>query len=350
MPTLPLRLRRTLLLLLFISGLGPWLLTAATCSQCRRPIPTGVRYLENEGRAFCSPRCFEATLPKCAACGKPCRGGFAKDGQQYCSRPCVETTLPRCHHCAKRAQQGVLARSLTWEERFFCTDCAAAPRCFCCNLPAAGPALADGRHLCRECAATAVVDRDAMLAAVTEVRRRLRVDLGLSTDHELDFVLVDEPTLLAQSGGTVPGRELGLYRHESTTERTVLSTTRGGRVVTRTAATEQVVETDAILLLTHLPLAKLREVAAHELAHDWMQQNHPEITDPLLKEGWAEQVAALSNASFGQTALTQRMAANPDPVYGEGYRQVLDLMEKLGGMPGLRQRFREISAAAPPHR
>jgi hypothetical protein len=342
MPLPLFRLRRWLLGMVLLLGLCPWLLAAVTCSQCGKEIKPGRRYVVQEGQAYCSRPCLDAVLPKCAACGKPCRGGFQKDGRSYCSKPCLETTFPQCSACGARAHQGVLGTDHAGQERFFCQRCAAGSRCFCCSLPGAGQALADGRHQCAQCARSAVADLDAMRRVAEDVRRRMREELGLGTDHVIRYELVDEPTLLARSGNAHPGRELGLFRYEKTVEKRVTRTTRGGRVVREEGEEEVTGETRTIMVLSHLSLPKLREVLAHELAHDWMQQRYPSIDDELIKEGWAEYVAAQVNVLYGQAAMNRRMEANPDPVYGDGYRWAVAIAA-ADGIDGLTRRFAEAN-------
>jgi hypothetical protein len=347
MRILPDRVRGIMLVLALLLGLAPLLLAAVTCSQCGRTIPAGRRYVQQDGRNYCSKACLELALPRCAACHKACHGGFVKDGRNYCSKACLETTFPQCAACGKRTPNGGIAQTPDGKEKFFCPACVAGPRCFCCGMPGASQSLSDGRHICPGCAASAVGDAATMQNVVEEVRQRLRDELNLGTDHALRFELVDEPTLLARSGGNIPGRELGLYRYESTIETTVRRTTRGGRVVRETVDTTNGQETYTILLLSHLSLAKLREVAAHELAHDWMQARYPSIADLQIKEGWAEYVASRINELYGQEALNQRMALNPDPDYGDGYRRIRQLAD-TEGKDGIYRLFDEANRAATP--
>jgi hypothetical protein len=336
-----------MLVLALLAGFAPWVLAAVTCSQCGKAMPAGRRYVQKEGQAFCSQRCLDATLPRCAACRKICRGGFVKDGKNYCSKACLGTTFPACSACGKRTPNGGIGQAPDGRDAFFCPACIAGPRCFCCGLPGASQALPDSRRLCRECAPTAVGDAAAMRTVSEDVRRRMRDELNLGTDHAIRFELVDEPTLLARSGGESPGRELGLYRYESTIETTVRRTTRGGRVVRETVAETNGQETHTILLLSHLSLAKLREVVAHELAHDWMQARYPDIADAQVKEGWAEYVASRVNELYGQAAMNRRMALNPDPNYGEGYRRIRQIAE-AEGKEGVFRLFDEANRAGKP--
>lgn len=97
-------------------------------------------------------------------------------------------------------------------------------------------------------------------------------------------------------------------------------------------------ESCQITILDHLPRAKMAEVMAHELAHDYMQRRWPYIADAKLKEGFAETVAAAYNHLSGQDAWNYRMEKNPDPIYGDGYRLVRK-WQLDGGWPEVARRL-----------
>lgn len=339
-----LRHRGWCLALGLLLGMFPWLLAAMSCEQCGRDLPRNSRLFRLGGQVFCSQRCFEASLPKCAHCGQPCRGGFERNGQRYCSKECLATTFPQCQACGQPFPHGAMVTGGDGQERFFCEKCVVKPRCFCCAMPAAEGELADGRRLCRECAKTAVANHDAMCKVAEAVRRRMRTELGIGTDRPVRFELVDRPALVARGSGRNPERELGLYCHAETVERTTRRLSVGGLVISETVSEQTSDEQNTILLLTHLSLAKLREVVAHELAHEWMQERYPNLDDLTLKEGWAEYVAAQVNVRYGQEAMNRRMENNSDPVYGDGYRLVKQLAEQEG-MDGLSRLFAEANQA-----
>ena len=303
------------------------------CAWCGAKI-TG-RYIKAGGKVYCSRACFEASLPKCEICGKPAKI-TTSDGKHYCSKECLAKTWPVCSFCGKRSSKGVWRG---WDRRFLCAKCAKLPRCFACGMPGVFK-LPDGRLLCRDCAKTAVLKREDMLAVAEATRQLMRVKLGLSTDHDVQYAMVDEKTLKKVSAGYGGGRELGVFRFEALIERTVVKRKDDGGKETSDSNERIKSRKYEILFLSGIPLAKLREVAGHELAHDWMEENYPHIRDVKLKEGWAEYVASQVNRLYGQERMNIRMERNKNPIYGDGYRYVKGIVEK-GGIKALLEVFRK---------
>ncbi|MEV7095921.1 protein DA1 [Amycolatopsis sp. NPDC051045] len=72
---------------------------------------------------------------------------------------------------------------------------------------------------------------------------------------------------------------------------------------------------------------------AHEIGHAWLIQRGAPITGPVLLEGVCEVFAsAWLKRQPGRlpAALREAMAANPDNVYGTGYRLVRAAVERSG--------------------
>lgn len=311
------------------------------CSQCGAAIKPGTQYLKSGDKIFCSNACFEkysqARLPKCAVCGKPVQKGFTKDGKAYCSKECLSTTWPKCIVCGRRSAQGALIGGD--QSKFVCTDCAAKPRCFVCSMPGDWRTLDDGRRLCDSCGKTAVFDADRAARVYDEVRGVLRSKLRLDSGRRPELKLVGLDELERKSTNLSSGMEFGLFEYAATVE--TITTTRGTLlgpkkvVETRKEKTEESV---TISVLYGLPEAKLSEVLAHELGHDWMQVHYPKIKDNKVKEGWAEYVSWLVNRLYGRQEMNKRIEGNPDQYYGDGFRMVKGVADKEG-MEGLKRLF-----------
>ena len=67
---------------------------------------------------------------------------------------------------------------------------------------------------------------------------------------------------------------------------------------------------------------KFIEVASHELAHDWMQEYYPKISDLKVKEGWAQYIAWRVNKIYGNLDFNTLIEKNKDPIYGDGFRLI----------------------------
>ena len=298
------------------------------CSVCGTAIKPGTKYFKADERTFCSRKCLdsyiESKLPRCSACNKPVRGEcFKKDGKIYCSKECLSTTFPRCVVCGRHSPDGSYFNGD--KRNFVCPACANGPRCCSCLLPCKDyTRLDDGRCLCTRCGQNAVFDSEDAEKVFQDIRNLMKKDLGISTDHRINFTLTDIGTLKSCSENSSPGQEQGVFIFKTSIENTV--TNKG--VVVKSVVKERV---SSIMALYGLSRGKFIEVIAHELAHDWMQENYPDIQDLRVKEGWAEFIAAKVNVILDNPDSNLRMEHNPDPVYGDGYRFFRGLYSK-GGM------------------
>lgn len=285
------------------------------CSICRKKISG--RYLkDNKGKVFCSQKCLNKALPKCSVCGKPSK--FSNGEEYFCSNKCLKSTWPLCTFCNKKAKGGVLRG---YKKKFLCHKCAKLPKCFSCYQPADSAKFNDGRFICKKCHRTAISDPDKIKKIANEVRTLMKDKLGLGTDHKIEYQVVSSDELSKKTEHQHQGLELGLYRFEQVIEKT--TTTRSFMGKTEKTSREVIKsETHTVYFLYGIPENKLREVAAHELAHDWMQEFYPEITDLKTKEGWAEFVASKVNIIYGRGEMNKRMEMNPDSIYGAGYRML----------------------------
>jgi hypothetical protein len=78
-----------------------------------------------------------------------------------------------------------------------------------------------------------------------------------------------------------------------------------------------------------LPRPLLLGTLAHELAHAWQVELAPSVTDPLLREGFAEWVAHHVLVAGGYRPVAARVTRRDD-VYGRGLRHFMAL-ERVGG-------------------
>jgi hypothetical protein len=272
------------------------------CDQCGNLIKQGATYIKHLGKIYCDDECYEKILPKCLVCGKRVRSGYkfgSKSGD------------------------------------FYCVDCSKKPQCFACGLPNDCRELDDGRKVCPECLKTAVVSHREAAETLREVRKMMKDKLGLYTLNEIDYRLVDKLFLEAKSESKA--MELGLYSHEQWKNTEIVTKKKLGFKIGEEVR-ESYTDSFTIYILDHLPKDKFIEIAAHELAHDWMEIKYPEIKDPLISEGWAEYTASLVNILYGNVDMNLRMKNNEDPVYGEGYRLISGIAEN-GGSSSLMDYF-----------
>lgn len=295
-----------------------------TCSVCGKEIRPGMSFLKtDDGRIFCSKACYEKTLPKCSVCGAILKGSYLKgaDGKFYCSEKCLSLTFPVCAGCGKKSRDGVIINSEKGE-LFFCKECSSKPKCFCCGLPLKSTELSDGRYLCNECAKDAITETKEASELISEVRKIISEKLFLKTEHQIEYELVDQKTLDKISPQNQAGLELGLFRFIEETETTTLTTGREKK------ETVKVSKSYKIYMISDLSKRKFIEVAAHELAHDWMQEYYPKITDLKIKEGWAQYIAWKVNSLYKNDGLNKLIENNKDPIYGDGFRLIKLIADK----------------------
>ncbi len=316
------------------------------CSVCKKRIPPNKEYLVYGGNIFCGKNCYLKTMPACATCGKKSVKGLKNaDGVFFCSEKCLSQTWPVCSLCGKRSQEGVKIGDQNG--KFFCRSCAAKPKCFCCDMPDNCTVLADGRNICRECAKTSVTDEAEFIRIISDVKAKMEKEFKLSTRNDIKYSLVDLPTLQDATPGKATARmEFGTYKTEETVEKTIII--KGPSLFGK--AKEEVKDEKKttirnIFLLSGLTKGKMTEVSAHELAHDWMQNNYPAIKDLKVKEGWAEFVAWRINKLFGNLPLNAKIEDNLDATYGDGFRAFKKLYDG-GGEPAIMDFIKSSAAAA----
>ena len=284
------------------------------CDWCGKKIASNASFLRSDDKNFCSEKCFnqyaESLLPVCDVCGKRFKQGFTSNGKNYCSRACLETTFKECVNCHRKEPAGMILG----EDIFLCDYCSQLPACSCCQMPLDKFAkdLGDGRKICSACERIAVSSQYEAEKLMTALRQTLADRFKMSTDHTIQFVLCNRNELKKESSGDGE-RELGLFvvnRH---------TVTLFGRPVRNSADYR-------ILILNGQPPDNFRTVGAHELAHDWMEENLPHIEDPMIREGFAEFVSWAFAGSENMDRIPWNIEQNTDEVYGEGFRKVRKMM------------------------
>lgn len=285
------------------------------CSDCGRKLSN---YLEYNGKRYCSKKCLHKNLPKCSVCGKPANIKRA-DGKIFCSKTCISKTWPICSFCKKHSQNGIKRGD---SKVFLCKRCAHRPRCFACQMPADHSKFYDGRYICKHCNRTAVMNIEKAKRIANEVRNTMKQKLGISTDNDIAYYIVGQKKLKGKVKHDHQGVEFGLFLFEQIVEKTTTTTRNLLGKETKETKEEVKLEQNSIYFLFGIPEDKFREVAAHELAHDWMQEFYPNIKDLKIKEGWAEYIASLVNNIYGNSKMNRRMELNKNKIYGDGYRLI----------------------------
>lgn len=88
-----------------------------------------------------------------------------------------------------------------------------------------------------------------------------------------------------------------------------------------------------LFVLRDLPLLKFGTTVAHELMHTYMTQNEFGDVPPRIAEGLCQLLAfAWISRQDGTLAQAERrqITENPDPVYGDGFRQAHEAVRRVG--------------------
>ena len=93
---------------------------------------------------------------------------------------------------------------------------------------------------------------------------------------------------------------------------------------------EKSFEIHMIVGLTRLDFA---EVLAHEIMHTWLNQNNIKMSTKAEEEGLCNYASYIILTEIGNdyaNRLITAMLNNPDPIYGEGFRNVKKEIESIG--------------------
>jgi hypothetical protein len=222
--------------------------------------------------------------------------------------------MPVCRACGKPLTSGVRAVQIDLAGTY-CEDCLHNRKpCDICGGPLTEERwlLSDGRVSCAHCHATAVYT-PAQAAALFEQVKGAAAALGLALNVPTGLALVDRVQLAeiirqqtpedGQSDALDPERTLGLYAR---------------RGIKR-----------GIYVQSGLPRPLLYQIAAHEFAHAWQGENCPLLTNPLVREGFAEWLAYTLLGQLGMAAQQRQMAARTD-LYGQGLRWAQQTVAQSG--------------------
>ena len=211
----------------------------------------------------------------------------------------------KCAHCQKAlTEYYVPARNAVWKEVPLCTECATLPRCDYCQMPSSVK-TAGGDRLCRDCAKLCIKNKADAEKVMKDVRQVLNTKFKMTTKHKIIYEIGNRNDLNVEADGEHD--ELGWFDSKMIRDKPQYT----------------------IRILTGLPLDVFRSVGAHELAHDWMSEELPHLTDkPEICEGFAEFVAWSFSKAEGNKRMMEYTERRTDDVYGGGFRKVRTMMGK----------------------
>lgn len=185
-----------------------------------------------------------------------------------------------------------------------------AKMCFCCGrfVVAGTPQMADGRFQCEDCRRKEV-SKDEHIAWVDKRVRDMLARHGITDiPKQVSYELVVPKV--------VPGRK-------------PTATHQMGQTVTTVTGWQM---RHRVRMLNHLHRIVYAGVLGHELLHVWQNEHHIHLSEELT-EGFCNLGSWVVYEQIGTAvskAMMEKLLKDPTPIYGEGFRRVKALYDKLG--------------------
>ena len=155
---------------------------------------------------------------------------------------------------------------------------------------------------------------------LVQVMASLKEMFGLTVSEPVDMHLVEAKEMDALfSGSPYHGAEIGLYRPQN------------GR--------------HQIYVMKDWSRDMCSGITAHEFTHAWEKEHCPPMQSQVLKEGFARWIEAKYYDKIGAYESVARIREVADPVYGVGYKTMLEWETKYGAT-GLVKLVQHISTVS----
>jgi hypothetical protein len=256
------------------------------CVVCQQPV-TDSHFYAHEGQP-CHPSCFENNIaPPCSVCNKPLTGNHQINywGDKFCTDHAEQ--LAPCNYCGRLVPHATKKTRRRSIDDIRCDICASTA---IENAPQA-------KHL-----------MPPLIDWLAKQGVRLR-------QKTFRIEVLDRTDFLSREGG----------------RRDPLGLTTSTRYMRKKRVDHATIESVAIL--QGLPSTLFEGVCVHELGHVWLVQ-HNIVNLPIMdEEGFCELLAHRHYLAIrGKTDLfyARRIADNSSPVYGDGFRKLKRLEERVG--------------------
>jgi len=260
--------------------------------------------------------------PRCELCAR----ALGKSKTMKAGDKTYHTGCFRCLVCRNVFKPGESFRRDKWGMLVHVNHYAQAASCDSCSKIFARRGarreqfLPDGRAVCLTCLGDGVYQDQAL----KEVNARVKAALtGVGIDEpkgKITLALVDKSTLEKEgkririTGGNLKGLTLTKFR--TTTRGSVSNTTFEHR----------------IMVLYGLPYVECQAVLAHEYLHVWLNERFVDAS-PAEVEGFCNLGSHLmlqKESGKLSSVLMQNMKESTSPIYGGGYRRMVQLLARRG--------------------
>lgn len=270
---------------------------------------------QSAAAAHAKPDSKETTITfdrNCAGC-KECITGksfIEYKGKYYCEE-CSWDYVTECSLCGCEVGDGIISPT----NKLFCEKCYNKYHtCANCGEPA-GPEekeVAPGCFLCSRCIPGAVITYEDLKPVYDEALYELKkLDIVIYSPVE-SLSIMNKEELVKNYGTGATGDEMAFVDYGN--------------------------EGYRIFILQGLNYKQILLTLCHEIAHIWDDENIY-IGSEIMSEGFAEWLAYHVMINRGYLEEAEDMYLNPDEIYGQGLRNLLDL-EKEHGFSGTLDYFK----------
>lgn len=305
----------------YLTALGTaWHPEHFVCAACHRPIDDA-QFNVHEGAPYHTSCYLNRLAPRCAYCHKPVMGQYyTHKGVSYHPECYRNYVVPRCAYCDKPLMSEYLVDY--WGTKYCKEHEGRYPKCAFCGrlvppLQQERGAKEGERVRCPICRKSAVESLPQARTLFRGLMQRLNAQ-GLQYNNiPLQVELVDRATLAQLLNGRSGVDALGVTTHSTHMQ--------NGQVM-RT-------EVNGIAVLRGLPSILFLGVCVHELGHAWLALQSIQGLSAWAEEGFCELLSYRfykeqndDESRYQATAIEK----NPDPVYGEGFRRVRAIADRMG--------------------
>ncbi len=304
----------------YVTALGAvWHPEHFVCAACNLPFD-GASFNVHENKPYHSACYLEQVAPRCAACGKPLTGRYVQsDGKPYHANCYRNFVVPRCVYCNEPLMEEYGVDH--WGAKFCKKHRKEYPACDFCGrlIPPAQQERSSGKlnsTRCPVCRSRAIETTEQARAAYAGVKHWVGSQ-GLSFNNlPISLQLCDRAYLAKHGRANGQPHMLGI-----TTSTTHML---NGR--------ETHTNVDGVAVLEGLPTPLFDGVVAHELGHVWLIVHGIKGLPQWAEEGFCELLTYRYYMQMNTPESryrTESMEKNPDPVYGEGFRRVRAISDRV---------------------
>ena len=289
------------------------------CAWCGELL--GDRWQEYNNKKY-HPDCYRLHVQSyCGVCGRPIEGKYYEDENGKYHESCYKNyILDKCCVCGLPLEGKYIVDP--WGNKAHATHKGKKTiTCDSCSIIISnetsngGYKYSDGRHICGYCRATAVDDNGTAQLLLKKVLKSLSSKGMKNIPKNIPIDLVNRKELNKLSGSW----------HSSNTK---------GFTKTKNLLMNNIKTSSSynIYILHGLPELEFKGTLAHELLHVWINEHDVELSHKNT-EGFCNLGSALIYESEGgkfSEILLNNLDKDPDPVYGDGYRDMKEILEKYG--------------------